>query len=269
MNIVQLHERVRFWVDVVSSTRFDWLDIDQALNITIDNKVRESYDQNRPLNKSDSFQRVQRIRDELNILVKPLTIGNGLTLTGNKITIDSSVTDYGWQLSLSIKETGGSNFRDVFPLPLNRKSRNISNPFRRVKLTPVPKSYYYEENGGIILDHPFDSISDVEIYYLARPATVYYGYEQGVGWTPGLGEDIDVIVVEEMHMNSMAYKMGTELQMTYPDQILQGLIVYNFVNSELPDTLHEEISRRAAINLLMVGKEFDKAAELRKEIMAS
>ena len=70
MKIVQLHERVRFWVDVVASTRFESEDLDNAINVAIDNKVRESYDQSRPMNRSDAFQRVQRIRDELGPLVK-------------------------------------------------------------------------------------------------------------------------------------------------------------------------------------------------------
>ena len=33
MNIVQLHERVRFWVDAVASTRFDIADINNAIPI--------------------------------------------------------------------------------------------------------------------------------------------------------------------------------------------------------------------------------------------
>jgi hypothetical protein len=117
MNIVQLHERVRFWVDIVASARFDSLDIDNALNASIDMKVRESYDKNRPMNRSDSFQRVQRVRDELGRLVKFANLSNGLSVTPGEeypTAIDlSSIEDYGYLLA--VKFRNGSSWHPCYP----------------------------------------------------------------------------------------------------------------------------------------------------------
>lgn len=275
MNIVQLHERVRFWVDIVASTRFESQDIDNAINVAIDNKIRESYDQNRPMNRSDAFQRVQRIRDELGPLVKKIlksgsSIAIAYTNSKNVLTLESSVTDYGWLLAMRIKDTSfGATWHLVFPITHNRKNIVERNPYRRVRRTPESKSYYYEENGSWIIKEAFGEIlSDAEIHYLATPVIVNYGIEYTSTEVFTIADQ--VIAVTETIYNSVTYTIGTKITIVSGHlSITSGLVVFNYTECDVRKTTHEEISRRAAINCLVTARQNDLANELRKEITAS
>lgn len=276
MNIVQLHERVRFWVDIVSSARFESTDIDNAINIAISSKVRESYDQNMPLNKSDSFQRVQRIRDELGPLVKridKITAGSTLSNTfeeGKKVINISTYTNYGWLLSIQVKEFIDGDWYPLYPLSLDRKNIISLNPFRRVRTTPQSKYYYYEKNGKFVLEDELTTIYDIEIYYLAVPTIVNYGIEYGSGQSFGANNTYAISIEETVYAGTI-YPIGTKFLMTTAKgfTITSGRVVYEFIETELRPTTHEEISRRAAINCLMTSGEFDRAKALREEIIAS
>lgn len=271
MNIVQQHERVRFWVDVVSSTRFESEDIDNALNVAIDNKTRESYDQNRQTNKSDAFQRVQRIRDELGPLVKPLLSGSGLTLGLDGDNSKLTITDekYGWLLSLKIQDSD-DNWHPVYPMTFDRKNINNRNPFRRIRKIPQSKSYYYEDQGNIIIEHALGVLSNAELYNLNIPTIVNYGIETGPSHTFSNG-DI-VLCTSEVNYNDDIYKIGDKIIFGLPGEfhsIKSGTVVYDFIETELRNTVHEEITRRAAINLLITAKENPQAQLLKQDIMSS
>jgi hypothetical protein len=266
MNIVQFHERVRFWADVVSSTRFESEDIDNGINIAVDNKWRESYDQNRVMNRSDSFQRVQRIRDELGNLVKLGTKDSeGITLADN--VIESLPDNYGYLLSLEAL-FDGFGYQPVFPISHNQKSVVSKNPFRRVRTSPSSKCYYYEEDGGIVIQHGYQvDVSNIKLYYLARPGIVNYGIEYDSSHSFSNGDK--VIAVEETVYNGVTYRIGDEILIVNPNlTITSGLVVFNFNDCDIRDTAHEEISRRGAINCLITANQGDKANALRQEIMA-
>jgi len=277
MNIVQLHERVRFWVDIVASTRFDSQSIDNGINVAIDSKVRESYDQNRPMNRSDAFQRVQRVRDELGPLVKDMRNEAGLSIvvslvpvgTPGKVivTITDDLTDFGWLLSMRMHDDTYTEWYPVFPISHNRKDVVKRNPYRRVRVTPESKAYYYEENGGWVIDHLFPDISDVQIYYLATPAIVNYGVEYNS--TKSFSEDDEIIAVEETVYDGNTYKIGEKMTVTLNPSITSGLVVFDYTECDVRKTTHEEISRRAAMNCLTAARQYDKVNELRKEITAS
>lgn len=274
MNIVQLHERVRFWVDIVSSTRFESEDIDNALNAAIDNKVRESYDQNLPLNRSDAFQRTQRIRDELGPLVKSLD-GDELSVVGHLISLSASdELNFRYLLSLKIQfesASGVIGWQPCFPITYDRKNIISRNPFRRVRSTPNTKIYYIEENGSWRIISSITSYYDidaVEFFYLSNPAIVNYGieYDEDKLFTNG-----NVLyVVEETVYNSVTYKIGSKIIVTGGIlSITSGLVVFNYVDCDLRASAHEEISRRAAINCLFTANETAKANSLMQEIIAS
>lgn len=268
MNIVQLHERVRFWVDIVASTRFDSQDIDNALNIAIESKVLETYDQNRPMNKSDAFQRTQRVRDILGSLVAKAVHGNpsGFTLSSNTITI-ASTTNYQYLLSLGI--TLGSTVYECLPLAYDRKNVMYKNPFRKPRMTPSVRIYYNEIAGNIEISHAYTSaLTNFELYYLRTPAIVDYGIEYDS--THAFSNGNVVIAVEETVHNTITYKIGEKITITTGhENITSGLVVYSFTECDLRSSTHEEISRRAAINCLMTAGQVDRAKLLREEITAS
>lgn len=268
MNVVQLHERVRFWVDIVGSTRFESQDIDNALNVAIANKVRESYDQNRPMNRSDAFQRIQRVRDELGPLVKKAVDGDGLTVTDNFASITAS--DYGWLLAMRIMPDQESVWYEARPLTYNRKNILQKNPFRRIRKVPSRNVYYNELDGDFeITIYEGNIINDIEIYYLATPAIINYGleYDDTKSFTNG---DVVYVVRENTLYAGTYYKIGDTITIATPNlSIDEGLVVFDYVNCDVRSTAHEEISRRAAINLLLTANEYEKAKSLREEIMAS
>jgi len=267
MNIVQLHERVRFWVDVVASTRFDSQDIDNALNTAIESKVLESYDQNRPMNRSDAFQRTQRVRDILGpIVTKAVKATTGFGLSGNVISI-ASTSDYQFLVSLGIKI--GSTVYECNPMTYDRKNRNPNNPFRKPRMTPTVRMYYNEVDGNIEITHASTgALDDFELYYIKTPALVNYGIEYTSSHTFTNGNV--VIAVEQTVYAGTTYKIGEKITIATPNlSITSGLVVYSFTECDLRSSAHEEIARRAAINCLMTSGQGEKAKILREEITAS
>lgn len=268
MNIVQLHERVKFWIDTVASTRFDSMDIDNGLNIAIDNKVRESYDQNRPMNKSDAFQRTQRIRDLLGPIVTKATkdtTGFGLVGATNMITI-ASTSNYQHLVSLGIKI--GTTIYDCHPLSYDRKTVLSSNPYRKARMTPTVRMYYNEIDGNIEITHAHTAqLTDFELYYIKTPAIVNYGIEYTSAYSFIAG-DI-VVAAEQTVYNGVTYNIGEKITIAAPNlSITSGLVVFSYTECDLRSSTHEEISRRAAINCLMSGGQKEKALLLREEITA-
>lgn len=261
-------------MDIVSSTRFESQDLDNALNISIDSKVRESYDQNRPMNRSDAFQRVQRVRDELGPLVQKADISSGLSLSG--IDDDffigfSDLTEYRHLLALKIKDSNGG-WHPCYPLTYDRKNIIQRNPYRRVRITPQSKSYYLEQDSKLLIETALNvsagDVVDARLDYLANPLIVYYGIERDSTYTFASGTV--VIAVVETYYNGVTYQIGQKFTIANPFLSLTsgGLVVDSFVECDVRGSTHEEISRRAAINCLLTAGENEKVNALRQEIMA-
>jgi hypothetical protein len=216
---------------------------------------------------------VQRLRDELGPIVKKLTEANGIITTSEgenyAISVQDSITDYGWLLSLRVKDKNlGKNWHPVYPITFNRKNVVSRNPFRRVRIFPQSKWYYYEEAGKIILMNDFEECEDSEIYYLANPGLVNYGIEIDMA-KDFVPNGTSVIAVTQCMYNSITYVIGSKFQtIPAPTGSATGIATYSFVECQLRQTTHEEISRRAAINCLFVTGQFEKAKALREEIMA-
>lgn len=270
MNIVQLHERTRFWIDSVASTRFESQDIDNALNIAIDSKILETYDQNRPMNRSDSFQRTQRCRDILGTIVTKAVNNSpaGFVLnTGTSTITIATTTNYQYLVSLGIKI--GSTVYECLPLTYDRKNVLYKNPFRRPRMTPSVRMYYNELDGNIVITHAYTSaLTDFELYYIKTPAIVNYGIEYTSSHTFSAGNV--VIAVEETVYFGTTYKIGDKITIDGSHfTITSGLVVYSYTECDLRSFAHEEIARRAAINCLMTAGQGEKAKLLREEIMAA
>lgn len=271
-------------MDIVSSTRFESEDLDNGLNVAIDNKVRESYDQNMPMNKSDAFQRVQRVRDELGGLVKKLGNDAGpanptemVLANGNEIRIQNE--NYRHLLALRVVLASGG-WHPAYPLSYDRKNVTPRNPFRRVRSTPQSKIYYIEHGGtsysegqdtelNIFIELPSgEVVTDFELSCLMNPAIVNYGVEQTASYSFTNGEQ--VIAVEETVYAGVTYVIGQKFTITTGSglNITTGRVVHQYVECDVRGSTHEEISRRAAINLLLTANEKDKALALRQEITA-
>ena len=267
MNIVQLHERVRFWVDSVATTRFEVSDINNALMTAIESKILETYDQTRPMNRSDSFQRTQRCRDILGPVVKKATQAtSGFTISSNQISIAAS-SDYNLLLALTV--TLGTQQVECIPQTYDRKNRAWRNPFRVKRMTPSPLVYYIEVDGGIEILHAYTSNPTIfELYYLKKPTSISWGTEFDSTKVFTIGNI--VYAVENTVYNAVSYVPGDAITIVAGHlQITSGNVIFGYTDCELRSLVHEEISRRAAINCLMIAGQSDKAKLLREEITAA
>jgi len=277
MNIVQLHDRVRFFVDTVASTRFESDDIDLAINNSIREIVDEKYDQSRLNHRGDSFQRTQRIRDELSNITKEDDVDGSLhsgtfTMTKNSgyvmLEIGSFPTDYKHLLAIALYVD--STKYVCWPLTYNRKNVVEKNPYRRVRSGLFNKLYFIESDQGIKILHPFDTASptNVEVAYLADPVDSFYGYEKGPSDTVGFNTPC-IATLTPTEYNSVEYKSGDTFTTNgVLGVITYGLVVTGFIDPEINGFLHEEIAKRAAANCLLSAGDYEKYQRFKAETLA-
>lgn len=263
MNIVQLHERVYFWLDRVGSTRFEPLDIDNSLNIAQNDIVKEKYSGSK-LFPNDSFQVKQKVRDELSNLVKEsnptITHGTGIV----NIAKADIPTDYRYLLSLALYDSTDVR-HSCLPLTYDRENVIEKNPFRRTRSTIFPKIYYNELNTGIIIKHAFTvNPTSVQMHYLSSPVDFNYGNEYNTGHDFVVG-NIVIAVSDEVVYNGVTYKIGDSITIVSGNlQITSGTVIFDYTLSDINDSLYETIARRSAINLLLSSEQQGKAIELVK-----
>jgi len=172
-------------------------------------------------------------------------------------------------------EDDAGTFYPVFPLPSNMKTVYKRNPFRRVRNTPISKFYYTESSLGgdaqweVYMSLPSGvTFEDLIVEYLKDPTTVNYGVEYDSAKTFANGTKL--IAVEETVYAGATYVIGERITIANPNySITSGLVVANFVETELPASLHEEICRRAASSLLISVGESEKAKAILSQIIAT
>lgn len=274
MNIVQMHEQVRFWLDTVNSPRHESTEIDLAINLTTDAIIVEKYDNSRALNYRDAFQKTQKVRDQLGKIVERWTNENG------KLTITNPLPDRPGESSVIMEEYG--LFRHLlllevvndltkyvcFPLDYDKKGVIERNPFRRPRIGIWPKIYHTEESGNLTIVHPENFVFQKAFAYVLRQfVPVFYGNEIFVPFgnlnTPG--EEIISTSNDTMY-DGLPYRIGEVITVLGGVTNLgAGSVVRNFVNCELNITLHEEISRRSAVQILRSTGQTEKVNMLLAE----
>jgi hypothetical protein len=270
MNIVQLHDRIRFWTDTVGSARFDAADIDQAANNSIKEVVDEKYDRSKLNHSGDSFQRTQRIRDELSNITKELDTDGSLTLTNQTgyVMLTTFPSDYRYLLAIALFV--GTTRYNAWPLTYDRQNTIDSNPYRRTRSGLFPKLYYIESDQGIKVLHPFASTAPTKVLiaYLADPVDVDYGTELGPSDIVGLSTSVIASKTTTLY-DGTEYKSGDEFTTNgVTDTIDYGLVVKDFVNPDINGFLHEEVAKRAAANCLLTAGDFEKYKAFKAEVLA-
>lgn len=271
MNIVQLHERVRFWLDVVRSPRVDSYDIDNALNIAITDLVDEKYDIARMNHKGDAFELTQRVRDELYPLVVPDDTDTNLVLSTNTVTkasIDALAKKYRYLLSVKIEKD--SEEYPAYPLSHDRLNVIQKNPYRRSTFSEPVMVYYIQNETGIEIIMPSGESPDVVfINYLKDPAIVVYGLEKTSTYTFTVN-DTCIVVTDTAVYNSVTYVLGDVITIVAGHlNLTSGTAVFGYTNSDLPPSLHDEIAAKAAINLLITIGNIEKASIIEKKIAST
>lgn len=260
MNIVELHERVRFWTDTVQSARFESSDIDNAINTAMNDIVEQKYYSSKK-GKGDSFQRTQKIRDELRTLVKVFD-----TITGNDldnysgysiIPAASYPTDYKYLLCLAIYN--GATQYNCWPITYDRVNSFPLNPFRRARINLFPKSYYNEGQEGIRITHAITAPTKAIYYYLAQAVQWQYGLERTFTHVFVAGQQF-IVTSESVVYAGTTYLRGTKVTVVAPNlSITSGTVVSAYTESDINMNLHEMIARQAAVNLMITIQKFDQA----------
>jgi len=269
MNIVQIHERVRFWLDRVGTTRFESADIDNAINAAMLSIVEEKYSGSR-IAPGDSFQKTQKLRDELSNIVKISDSSSpGIVLsnsTGNSLITKASLpADYKYLLAIAFYQTASLK-HNCWPLSYDRENVIDSNPYRRVRTGPFPKLYFNESSLGINIKHPFTTTppNKVVIYYLAKPIDFVYGIQRDSTYTFTVNPTPVIVDSLTCVYNGLTKQLGTEFNITAPTSITSGTVVSDFTESDINSNVHELIARRGAINCLLSINESEKAVSLIK-----
>lgn len=254
MNIVQMHEVVRFWLDTIRSPRHEAEEIDKALNISIDKIIDEKYTHASLLHASDAFQKTQKVRDQLGKIVTRLSVSGGelempspISSGEGKVNIVNP-DNFRYLLDFMLYE--GTTGYICYPTDFNSKNTLKKNPFRKPRTGSYSKTYYVEEDGGYLILYPESlTLTNAVIFALRKPADVKYGFEYDDTKTFNAGEKI-IVAEKGTIYNSIKYNIGDEITIGTETSIESGLVVHGYTNCELSHTLHEEISRRAAVEIL-------------------
>lgn len=261
MNIVQLHDKVRFWLDYVGSARFDNEDIDRSLNSAVNQIWREKYDRTKRNHITESFESTQAVRDELREFIafidKDSTPSISLAMEAEYVKVTGLPSDYRYMLGIALI---CSTVRYVvYPLTRNRKQVDPNNPFRRVTENAFNRCYFEEVSDGVKVYHPFSASypTNVEIEYLKAPTNVSFGTEYSAS---GVANDTPCIAtMTPTSFNGVVLSLGDEFDSGGAPVFSYGAYTAGFVNPQLNSALHEELAVKAAINcLIAAGGEQDK-----------
>lgn len=270
MNIVQIHEAVRFWLDTVRSPRQDSIEIDRAINLTIDSLVNEKYEQATALHPNDAFQKTQKVRDQLGKLVERLTVANGkVTIAAPAIPGESVITytnPDSFRHLLSVVVFTPTSRYPCFPIDYNHKTVVQRNPFRRPRIGKYSKFYHTEEEGKTLILHPETIVlSEAELFVLRDFISCVYGFEADQTKSFGAGEQV-IVAKKGTVYAGVEKNIGDVITIVAPNLAIDsGLVVYDFVNCELSVTLHEEIARRTAVQILRSTSQVEKVNMLMAE----
>lgn len=272
MNIVQIHQKSKFYLDSVRSPRFPHSTVDKAVNTAINTIVNDRYDAIRRAEKDGSFQVSQRLRDEIYTLVYPGTV---TPVAGTKRFDIKAVYKTYWLLaSMKVNISG----KEINTIPLTYDELNVIevNPFSRPSIDYPERVYRIEAYDGVTVDFgPIGNLNSASIYFIKEPVTV----ELGTVLEAGVIENSTMIIcymdgqidykdengnVTESHF----LKEGEELTIYTPGgyaEIVSGIYVKDYVNSDLPTMLHEEICKEAAKVLSGTVENYDRVKDLNQQ----
>lgn len=259
MNIVQLIEKIRTLIDHVNSPRYDETTICEFIDTAIDKICLDRY-QNIKKEKRYSFEAIQRIKDELYTLVKSSPT---ITATGNILPIASYPVDYRFMLDLNvIIDTIEYNSESTTYDLLKENSRN---PHRRPTLVYPDRVYHLESNTGLTLNFGDSGTLASGIYnYLKMPLKVKYGVER-VGVYVFTVDTAVICASLVCVLNAVTYYLGDEIAALNTETLTSGTVVEQFVNTDIPQTLHEEIAKTTVELMTLSNENYNKNKFMEKE----
>lgn len=258
MNIIQIHERVYFYLDRSRTARFYRWQVTQALREAIKLEVDETLGSEMlDPSKPKFFEATQKIRDKLNTIIKSLVI----VPTVNNIAYPA---DY-YRL-ITIECTIAGKVKYSRPTTYGMLGPLKENPFRK----PTNLKPYHVENatGYEIQRDATGTFSTSTMMYIKNWAQVSIGQEADL-ISAGAGVLVNTtayIATEVSVHNSVTYQPGDQFTSANTNLTSgQVIAVSKITNCDLPIITHESIAKTAASILQGTLKNFDSSAYLEKE----
>ena len=274
MNVVASHYKITFFLDAEKSPRFKKKSIDKAINSAINDIVLDRYNNIRERQKEYAFQTSQRLRDELYTIVQEQT---GLVPTNNILSV-SGMTDYWLLLALEVDISGAT----INTIPLTYDEKNVIeiNPYMRPSIVYPERVYRIESADGItIIFGDTGTLVSGHSYYLRKPAKVSIGTEISDTTTHILSEKkiiayvdstLDLYSVSGGILSSVS--LLEEEEYTIPADptkyaiLSSGIVFVDYTDTDLPEMLHEEITRKAAAILSGNVENYNRVRSLENDI---
>lgn len=278
MNILKIHDLVKFWIDEYQSPRQEDTEIDAAIWSAAKQMTEERYDASRLNHMGDTVDNSQRVRDELHTLTRKTdrVAQDAIEVdTDYRIDMADFPEDYKYLLALDISDSTKSGldvilddeWRVTEAVPVDWKRDWLKrNPYRKPKATGPFTRDYYEQYTTYMQLHTAGDPQYARITYLAEPVENYIGVERAAGFS--VGSSAFVIALGDITYSGTDYVRGELVYMAVATTWTGANILTNFVNTDLPDTLHEELAKKAAILLLERVDLPQKAQQFQQEIMA-
>ena len=263
MNVVEMHNRLEFYLDKVKSPRFKTdIHYDQALNIAMNDVINDRYD-NIKVRKRYAFEIVQRIKDELAPLIVtdlPLVpVLTALTYPAN----------YLHELGLRITIDG----IDVPSRAITYNERNVidKNAFTDATSDEV---MHFSTSVGVNVEFPVTSaFTAARLSYIRIPKTIFRGTTLivagpavlvvGATYFVNLGP-----VTATTSLGVQTFNTGDTFIPTTTALIGVGNVI-EIQNCELHFSVHEEVTKIAANHIEKSVEDFNKAAAVQQEVMRS
>jgi hypothetical protein len=255
MNVVQMHNRTYFFLDSIKSPRFPSRQVDEAINSAINKIITDRYLAIKR-NPGYAFQSNQRLRDELYTLVQKSA---EIAAAGGIIPIANFPVNYKFLLNCKIKVSGSWYF--TIPMTYDEMSMIERDPFQRPTIRYPERCYRIESAVG--LEFEFGDSGALEkaiLYYIKKPATVAIGTESNPG-TLSAGTYIaltDIVWDNIPPTDPVSSQSGTVITPGASWTLSSGIVVSGHTNSDVPETLHDEVCSTAAQILSGVVENFDR-----------
>ena len=262
MNIIQMVERIKSYLDVVASARHDWVAYENNIQTAQNQIVNDRIDAVKKLGqqKGYSFQSVQRLRDELYTLVKTNSL---IAPTGDLIPVASYPTNLRFIVGVDLLIDAVRYIAD--PMSYNEKRNVLIDPYKKPQLTEPYRVYYIESDTGLTCYYG-DSGTFTASYidYIKIPVNVNVGVRYGIAGVFAAGTIL--IATEPTVYNAVSYDPGELITVVNPVfSITSGEVCVGYVNSDLPEVLHEEICKIAAGLFGKIIEDYQKGAVIENE----
>ncbi len=256
LNCIQLRTTIDGLIDRINSPRYTDYEYYEAINIAT-TRIFEDRVDNVKVQKSYSFESVQRLRDELYTLIKTVTAAPVANVIPYPV-------DYNYTIGAEF--TVGTTTQSARAISYNELGLIQRNPFKQ--LSPE-QTFYIEQANGLLGLFDGGTFSQYTLWYLKNPATVSIGNQsdkliQNVTNPVTLVIGTIYIAYDQTTYNSTTFYPGDVFTGIAPNTFTSGTVIPRSVtvDSDMPDKILPEICTLAGSILSGTVEDYNKKQSL-------